>query len=116
MEGADRNVACWNERVVFTCNVTVGGELQWAIESYNELGRAPFVRFTVLDAPSRSMTHDFFNVTLTWVDQHSIGTFTSILTMFATNGTIGKTVYCSNGVLGSDRAPNATVHVGGMCI
>ena len=115
-----RTAACNGERVVFTCSVLSGtGILQWAVESYHEIGHNP-IFFTVSDHQVGGVLHDLstlFNATLTQrfpdPTYPFLGNLTSELSVMSVSGLDNKSIQCSDGFLNASVAPKLYLRIGG---
>ena len=98
----DESGVCYGDTVVFTCNVTGSGTLEWTIESLFPLGEVGF--YIYKDRPGSVLVPESFpeviNVTLISADQNpmhnELGNLSSQITVLVTNNTLGKNVSCSD--------------------
>ena len=102
---------CIGEKITFICTVTRAGILQWAVESIFSLGDG--VQFNVFRDQSPKVLPDSYpgvtNVTLTSAVQDlprtDLGNLSSTITVLVSNTTLGKSVYCSDGLLPQNESP-----------
>ena len=102
---------CIGEKITFICTVTRAGILQWAVESIFSLGDG--VQFNVFRDQSPKVLPDSYpgvtNVTLTSAVQKfpgsDLGNLSSTITVLVSNTTLGKSVYCSDGLLPQNESP-----------
>ena len=119
LDSSSRQNACPNEVVVLVCHVSQTGLLQWGVESFVTIG-SNHISCSDSHSPGDSCTEmefQYFNATLVSFQPNpntpTRGDVTSNLAIILNSNTTGKHIYCSNGFVSQDEAPNKAFNIGG---